>query len=433
MHRPLAVASLCCALGCAQRSPGRTSTGTPSPPPLPAGAPALSTGPATPGHAAPIPYDFTKPWVAFFLGDAPAPGVQSVRVHVSRLDLHYRSGAWFSVALDDTVNLLDLQGGVYARLLNKIVPEGVLTELRLVGNGVDVTANGVTEPLDVPSDPQTGIKIPSSAPISHAELTVVTLDWPASLHRDGKTGRWTLDPVIKSQYATYALTVADLEPLLFGPSSSVATLAAELLLPLLPQLPPVARHEVAYLVRRHSDAAQLAQATNALAIWPQLDFFTRASLCLTVGSLAAGSSDANAVSAATQTLGASMKSDPAWAVKIAATRALALDGSAAAGVARDFAQNPKTYLPATFPQQQATINDPATGQATLAVPGEEIAASFAFALQGLRLVVAALGPDALVDPPPAAVAAHAMRQRMTAQEALSQMTALAAKKIGGAP
>jgi hypothetical protein len=127
--------------------------------------------------------------------------VESVAVHAAGAD---SSAGWREVmSTPGTYDLMQLRNGVSALLVDRQLPPGDYTQMRLVlGDGCNVVVDGVTHPLTVPSGMQSGLKLNHPFTIGDDGIYDVTLDFDAarSIHRTGN-GRYMLRPVIHAMAA----------------------------------------------------------------------------------------------------------------------------------------------------------------------------------------------------------------------------------------
>ncbi|MBF0297551.1 MAG: DUF4382 domain-containing protein [Oligoflexia bacterium] len=108
----------------------------------------------------------SPPKLILKLTDAPFPldYFETVEVTISRIEMHKSSDndTNFEIMLNEakTFNLLDLRGGVTQNLVNKEIPKGTYTKIRMIVDGGRVVLKDGREfNLKVPSGAQTGIKI----------------------------------------------------------------------------------------------------------------------------------------------------------------------------------------------------------------------------------------------------------------------------------
>ena len=139
------------------------------------------------------------------LTDAPAT-YQAVNISVSRVEVH-REGAdslsgWFTInSVPGMYDLLALQNGAQVVLGDTALPPGTYSQIRLIiGSGSTVVVNGTSHELEVPSGPQTGLKLNHSFVIAPDALYELVLDFDAarSIVVTGN-GRYKLKPVIRAQ------------------------------------------------------------------------------------------------------------------------------------------------------------------------------------------------------------------------------------------
>ncbi len=130
--------------------------------------------------------------------DAVYVQIDSVQVHEAGAD---SSGGWRTVsAQPGTYDLLTLRNGLSALLVDRQLPAGHYTQIRLrLGDGNSVVVDGVEHDLDVPSGAQTGLKLNHPFTIEGGVLTEITLDFDASrsVHMTGN-GQYKLRPVIRA-------------------------------------------------------------------------------------------------------------------------------------------------------------------------------------------------------------------------------------------
>jgi len=164
--------------------------------------------------------------VRIILTDAPIDGVESLKVTVSKVEIHLvaggvTDGGWNGVqkdlgdteAADDdnawrvvsdkvqTFDLLTLRNGVTVLLGEGDVPEGRVTQVRLTLDKAEAVVKGKTLPVDCPAScATTGIKIATQGAlaVSAGLASEITLDFvaAASLKDDGKGG-YKMEHVIK--------------------------------------------------------------------------------------------------------------------------------------------------------------------------------------------------------------------------------------------
>ncbi|MHB8079940.1 MAG: DUF4382 domain-containing protein [Candidatus Krumholzibacteriia bacterium] len=144
------------------------------------------------------------------LADAPGD-FDAVNIVVESVEVH-RAGAdsvsgWMTVdASPGTYDLLQLQNGVTAVLVDRALPAGDYTQMRLrLGAGSNVVVDGVTHPLVIPSGLQSGLKLNHPFTIENDAIYEVLLDFDAlrSIHQTGMMGgQYLLRPVI------HAMTIA---------------------------------------------------------------------------------------------------------------------------------------------------------------------------------------------------------------------------------
>lgn len=137
-----------------------------------AGCGSDSTGPGDEGR------------MTVLLTDAPFPFdlVAEANVVIERVDVVGEFGVETIAEGELAYNLLELQNGVTAVLASATLPEGPITQIRLIVSSADVVLkDGTTFDLTVPSGAQTGIKILTpGVDVSAGAETTTTLDMDVS-------------------------------------------------------------------------------------------------------------------------------------------------------------------------------------------------------------------------------------------------------------
>ncbi|MEX2474293.1 DUF4382 domain-containing protein [Marinobacter sp.] len=125
--------------------------------------------------------------VSFGITDAPATEFSNVTVAFTEIQLKPADGDWITFPLDgfETVNMLDLQGGVTEPLItDEEVLAGNYTQLRLIvdtdNSFVKLKSTGDTEySLAVPSGEQSGLKLQGEFIVAADTSTDFTIDFDA--------------------------------------------------------------------------------------------------------------------------------------------------------------------------------------------------------------------------------------------------------------
>ncbi|WP_417532413.1 DUF4382 domain-containing protein [Marinobacter lipolyticus] len=123
--------------------------------------------------------------VSFGLTDAPATEFSNVTVAFTEIQLKPADGDWITFPLDgfETVNLLDLQGGVTEPLItDEEVVAGNYTQLRLIVDTENSFVTLVDNPdapltLAVPSGEQSGLKLQGEFVVAADTSTDFTIDF----------------------------------------------------------------------------------------------------------------------------------------------------------------------------------------------------------------------------------------------------------------
>lgn len=124
--------------------------------------------------------------------------IESVQVHVAGDDT---TSGWHEVSSTPGVyDLLELRNGVSALLVDRQLPAGHYTQMRLLlGAGSTVVVDSVTYPLTIPSGLTSGLKLNHNFTIGNDAVYEVTLDFDAarSVRMNGG-GDYRLQPVIRA-------------------------------------------------------------------------------------------------------------------------------------------------------------------------------------------------------------------------------------------
>ena len=140
-----------------------------------------------------------------YLTDAPAAyeavNIAVVRVEVIRSENDTAGGRFIINNTPAVYDLLQLRNGAQVVLGDTTLPPGQYEQIRLIiGDGSNVRVDGTTHPLEVPSGPQTGVKLNHTITILPDALYELTLDFDAarSIVVTGN-GRYKLKPVVRMQ------------------------------------------------------------------------------------------------------------------------------------------------------------------------------------------------------------------------------------------
>ena len=125
--------------------------------------------------------------------------VQKVIVEVRKIEVHNSQSGWMTIAeTARKYDLLELQNGITAVILDSPLPIGTYTQIRLeLSQDNEVVVNGLSYPLKVPSGTETGIKLITPFDINEGKMVEVTLDFDAEKSVIAAGGDYHLKPVIK--------------------------------------------------------------------------------------------------------------------------------------------------------------------------------------------------------------------------------------------
>ncbi len=137
------------------------------------------------------------------LVDAPA-AYQAINIFVDSVRVHFESGdtvsGWYTISRSPAVyNLLAYAQGRDTIIAEGAIPAGYYSQMRLfIGSGSYIVTDGVSNPLEIPSGSQSGLKLNIQANIVAGVKYELMLDFDAgqSIVVTGN-GRYKLKPVIK--------------------------------------------------------------------------------------------------------------------------------------------------------------------------------------------------------------------------------------------
>ncbi|HLN52153.1 MAG TPA: DUF4382 domain-containing protein [Lentimicrobium sp.] len=141
-----------------------------------------------------------KATVKVMLTDAPAQ-YDAVLVDIQEVQLHSEVDGWITVPLENpgVYNLLEFNNGMDVLLGTCEIPEGVISQVRLVlGSENSVIVDSTEYPLTVPSGSTSGIKLNIHEAVEAGYSYTFWLDFDAaqSIHQTGN-GKYMLKPVIR--------------------------------------------------------------------------------------------------------------------------------------------------------------------------------------------------------------------------------------------
>ena len=145
--------------------------------------------------------------ISLQLTDFPLAGneVSKVLVSITRIEAHSAASGWFTGINYDPpriFDLLELQNGNTAELGGFNLEVGQYTQIRIHVSEdnqieVDEGSGPMLKPLQVPSGPQTGIKLVNSFTVTEDGLTVMLLDFDASKSVVKAGSKYLLKPIIR--------------------------------------------------------------------------------------------------------------------------------------------------------------------------------------------------------------------------------------------
>ncbi len=145
--------------------------------------------------------------VQVMLTDAPLDGATAVNVTLTKVEVHHvgdggedDDSGWQTILEEEkSFNLLELQDGVTAPLGDAELPEGKITQVRLVVTDDASLVNDTgTYPLEISSGTETGIKLVGCFNVVADEETTITVDFDAGASVSGDLGSgYKLRPTIK--------------------------------------------------------------------------------------------------------------------------------------------------------------------------------------------------------------------------------------------
>lgn len=141
-----------------------------------------------------------KATIKVMLTDAPAQ-YDEVLIDVQEVQLHSESEGWITVPLENpgVYNLLEFNNGMDVLLGTCEIPEGLISQVRLVlGSNNSIIVDSVEYPLTVPSGSTSGLKLNIHEEVAAGYSYTFWLDFDAaqSIHQTGN-GKYMLKPVIR--------------------------------------------------------------------------------------------------------------------------------------------------------------------------------------------------------------------------------------------
>jgi len=155
--------------------------------------------------------------VRILLTDKPSEGIEALHITISRVDLVFYPAQGTEeevITVVDkplTINLLTLLNGMREILGLTELPQGTVSQIRLIVSDAWITINGKQEPVKVPSGVQTGIKLSGVFVVTPNSVIDVVIDFDAEKSIVYTKGQgYLLKPVIKILNELELLTQCDL-------------------------------------------------------------------------------------------------------------------------------------------------------------------------------------------------------------------------------
>lgn len=141
-----------------------------------------------------------KATIKMMLTDAPA-AYDAVLIDIKEVNLHSETEGWINIPLENPgiYNLLEFSNGIDVMLGSADVPEGVISQVRLVlGDENSVVIDGEAHALNIPSGSTSGLKLNVHEEVQAGYVYTFWLDFDAaqSIHKTGN-GKYILKPVIR--------------------------------------------------------------------------------------------------------------------------------------------------------------------------------------------------------------------------------------------
>ncbi len=137
------------------------------------------------------------------LTDSPDPNVKEVWVDVKEVRIIMQDSDWITLggAHPGLYNLLELTDGKDTLLADALIPQGKISQIRLVlgENNYIITNDGEKKVLSTPSAQQSGLKVQVHGDVTGGMLYRLILDFDAakSIVKAGKSGKYNLKPVLR--------------------------------------------------------------------------------------------------------------------------------------------------------------------------------------------------------------------------------------------
>ncbi|HRP18894.1 MAG TPA: DUF4382 domain-containing protein [Ginsengibacter sp.] len=137
------------------------------------------------------------------LTDSPDPDLKEVWIDVKEVRINMKDRNWVTLegAHPGLYNLLDLTDGKDTLLVDAQIPQGEISQLRLVlgDNNYIITKSGERIDLTTPSAQQSGLKVQIHQAVTGGILYRLILDFDAgkSIVKAGNSGKYILKPVLR--------------------------------------------------------------------------------------------------------------------------------------------------------------------------------------------------------------------------------------------
>jgi hypothetical protein len=133
--------------------------------------------------------------------DSPPPvDLDSINLTIEEISVHSTSDGWVTISEPDTmVDFLGLINGVTAVLFDGVLPVGHYTQMRFILSDTNqITIDGESYPLFVPSGSQSGVKLHLGFDIVEDEMIEILIDFDAGKSIVWNPQKYILNPSFKA-------------------------------------------------------------------------------------------------------------------------------------------------------------------------------------------------------------------------------------------